>query len=168
MEFLCELRERARVRKARKLGHPFQSGGDRLREWSSDVGVGNRVGLYDRGAPGRRECVPGVRVEFSGRRQPIDRLKSADGVAEVVAIRSVDLARGEMRPIEQRFGLGDKRRILVVRALWGGFIDRSGSHWRRRHSRSGGGETEDETGGADAKHGLTTGFIPDWFHFRLT
>ena len=32
----------------------------------------------------------------------------------------------------------------------------------------GGGETEDETGGADAKHGLTTGFIPDWFHFRLT
>ena len=39
-----------------------------------------------------------------------------DGAPEVVAIHAADLAGRKMGPIEQRFGLGDKRRIFVVRA----------------------------------------------------
>ena len=50
---------------------------------------------------------------------------SADGAPEVIAIPAVDCSRREMRSIEQHLSLGDKRRILVVRALRGGVVYRS-------------------------------------------
>ena len=45
MKFLGKLRQRARVRKTRKLRHLFQVDWNHLRERSGDVGVGDRVGL---------------------------------------------------------------------------------------------------------------------------
>jgi hypothetical protein len=47
-----------------------------------------------------------------------------DGAPEVVAIHAADLAGRKMGLIEQRFGLGDKRRIFVVRAPWRSTVDR--------------------------------------------
>jgi len=43
----------------------------------------------------------------------------------MIAIQAVDCSRREMRSIEQHLSLGDKRRILVVRALRGGVVYRS-------------------------------------------
>jgi hypothetical protein len=60
----------------------------------------------------------------SGDRSPVDLLESVDGAPEVVAIHAADLAARKMGPIEQRFGLGDKRRIFVVRATWRSTVDR--------------------------------------------
>jgi hypothetical protein len=37
-----------------------------------------------------------------------------DGAPEVVAIHAADLAGRKMGPIEQRFGLGDKRRFAPL------------------------------------------------------
>jgi hypothetical protein len=67
-----------------------------------------------------------------------------------------------MGPIEQRFRFGDKGWILVIRAVWGSAIDRSSRHWGRRRTLGaagdGGGQTDDEGGGEQAKHTPTTIF----------
>lgn len=103
-------------------------------------------------------------VEVSGDRQPIDLLKGADGAAEVVSVQAVDCAGREMSPIEQRFGFGDQRRILVVRAVWRGVVDRSAGDrgygaGRTLWAAGGGGGGADEQGGGErggeqAKHGF--------------
>ena len=160
MEFLGDLRRRARVRKAGEPRHRFQFRRDDPGERPGDVRLGDRIGLQDRRRTGGRELIPGRCVEAPGDREPVDLLKGADGFAEVVSVKTVDCAGRETGPIEQRFGLGDQRRILVVRAVRGGGFDRSGSHWARdagRRPSGGGGDGADEEGGGErggeqAKH----------------
>ena len=108
------------------LGHRFQFRRDDLGERPGDVRLGDRIGLQDRRRTGGRELIPGRGVEAPGDREPVDLLKGADGFAEVVSVKTVDCAGRETGPIEQRFGLGDQRRILVVCAVRGGGFDRSG------------------------------------------
>src|SRR5208337_2142331 len=134
MKFLGKLRQRARVRKTWKLRHLFQIGRDHLRERSGDVSVGGRVGLQDRRGIVRCEHVPGVGIEILSDGEAISLLESADSAAEIAAIQAIDLARREMCPIQQGFGFCDQRRTLIVCAVWGGVVYRSGGdrgyRWR--------------------------------------
>ena len=116
MELLCEFRLRAGVGETRKSSHRLEVRGDRASKRARDVRERGRISLEARRAvPFQR--VPCGRVQTAGDGQAVDLLKCANGVAKIVAIQAVDLARRDVRPVEQDFGLRDQRPVSLVRLL---------------------------------------------------
>ena len=61
-----------------------------------------------------------------------------DGIVKIVAVQTVDLARRDMRPVEQDFGLRDQRRVSVIRHFRRRVVDRCAERGRVRDRDRGG------------------------------
>ena len=98
-------------------------------------------------------------VQTAGDGQAVDLLKCANGVAKIVAVQAVDLARRDMRPVEQDFGLRDQHRVSLVRLLRRRLVDRPAKGGRiggRERGAGRRGQAPKHGDGEGSYHALTT------------